>query len=149
MDDHPIEVSQSAAAESERLAHGSVSRRSFLQAGTTSAIALGLSPLDATAHTPETHKPAKTMMEVPFEANEPRLGIIGVGGRSTSLLEDLLAANGQVRAICDVVQEKAKHAQQLIEKAGQQAPELYTESDHAYERLLLSLPRVQGAGVTD
>ena len=66
------------------------------------------------------------MMNVPFEAKEPRLGIIGVGGRGTSLLEDLLAANGQVRAICDVVPDKAKHAQQLIEKAGQPSPALYT-----------------------
>jgi hypothetical protein len=140
MDDRPIKESQSPAAEGESAAHGSVSRRSFLQAGAASAIALGLPPWNAIAQTPEAHvqgkATGKTMMEVPFEVKEPQLGIIGVGGRGTSLLEDLLAANAQVRAICDVVPEKAKHAQQLIEKSGQHAPELYTESDHAYEKLV-------------
>ena len=136
MDERPIKASQSLAAESETAAHGSVSRRSFLQAGAASAIGLGLSSLEATARTPEAHVQGKTMMDVPFEAKEPQLGIIGVGGRGTSLLEDLLAANAQVRAICDVVPEKAKNAQQLIEKAGQHGPELYTESDRAYERLV-------------
>jgi predicted dehydrogenase len=136
MDDDLIQEAHPSAAGSEAPTHGPLSRRSFLQVGAASAIALGLSPMKATAHTPATPILAKTMMNVPFEAKEPRLGIIGVGGRGTSLLEDLLAANAQIRAICDVVPDKAKHAQQLIEKAGQHAPELYTQSDHAYEQLV-------------
>jgi predicted dehydrogenase len=97
--------------------------------------------MKATAETPAAPSHAKTMMDVPFAAKEPEgkepgIGIIGVGGRGTSLLEDLLAANGNVRAICDIVPDKAKHAQQLIEKAGQPTPELYTQSDHAYEQLV-------------
>ena len=113
-----------------------VSRRSFLQAGAASAIALGLTPIAAAAHSAASHTQAASMMNVPFGAKEPRLGIIGVGGRGTSLLEDLLAANAQVLAICDIVPEKAKHAQDLIEKAGQPAPELYTKDDHDYEHLV-------------
>ncbi|MFL6306703.1 MAG: Gfo/Idh/MocA family protein [Candidatus Sulfotelmatobacter sp.] len=136
MDDHLAQASQAPASEGETPAQGALSRRSFLQAGAASAIALGLSPMNATAHTPAAHSQAKPMMDVPFEAKEPRIAIIGVGGRGTSLLENLLAANGQVRAICDVVPDKAKHAQQLIEKAGQLSPTLYTESDHAYEQLV-------------
>lgn len=136
MDDCPSRPSEPTASDSESPDHGSLSRRNFLQVGAASAIALGLSPMDAIADTPEAHSQAKSMMDVSFEAKEPRLGIIGVGGRGTSLLEDLLAASGQVRAICDVVPEKASHARELIEKAGQPAPELYTESDHAYERLV-------------
>ena len=136
MDDRPTEASQVPPSESGTSAHGSLSRRGFLQAGAASAIALGLSAMNATAETPATPSHTKTMMNVPFVAREPRLGIIGVGGRGTSLLEDLLAANAQVLAICDVVPEKAQHAQQLIEKAGQHAPELYTQSDHSYEQLV-------------
>ena len=136
MDDDLIPEAHPSAAESETPAHGPLSRRSFLQVGAASAIALGLSPMKATAHTPAAPILGKSMMNVPFEAKEPRLGIIGVGGRGTSLLEDLLAANAQIRAICDVVPDKAKHAQQLIEKAGQHAPELYTQNDHAYEQLV-------------
>jgi hypothetical protein len=136
MDDRPTEASQLPPTEVGTSAHGSLSRRGFLQAGAASAIALGLSAMNATAETPAAPSHAKTMMNVPFAAREPRLGIIGVGGRGTSLLEDLLAANAQVLAICDVVPEKAQHARQLIENAGQHPPELYTQSDHSYEQLV-------------
>jgi hypothetical protein len=135
MDEGRREQSQEPTQQTES-SSPAVSRRSFLQAGAASAIALGLTPIAAAAHSPVGHTQAASMMNMPFAAKEPRLGIIGVGGRGTSLLEDLLAANAQVRAICDVVPEKAKHAQELIEKAGQSAPELYTDGDHAYERLV-------------
>ena len=131
MEDGPIQESHPRVSENETSAHGPLSRRSFLQAGAASAIALGLSPMNATAHSP-----ASSMMSIPFAVKEPKLGIIGVGGRGTSLLEDLLAANAKVDAICDIVPDKAKHAQELVEKAGQHAPELYTENDHAYEHLV-------------
>jgi hypothetical protein len=98
MDDRPTQESQPPASESETPVHGPLSRRSFLQAGAASAIALGLSPMDAIADSPVARRQAETMMNVLFAAKEPRLGIIGVGGRGTSLLEDLLAANAQVRA---------------------------------------------------
>jgi predicted dehydrogenase len=136
MEDGPIQSSQPPASDDATSARGSLSRRSFLQAGAASAIALGLSPSKATADTSAVPTQTRTMMGVAFEAKEPRFGIIGVGGRGTSLLEDLLAANAQVRAICDVVPEKAEHAQQLIEKSGQHAAEIYTGGDHAYEKLV-------------
>jgi hypothetical protein len=135
MDEGRHEESQQPTPQIES-SSPAVSRRSFLQAGAASAIALGLTPIAAAAHSPAGHTQGGSMMNVPFVAKEPRLGLIGVGGRGTSLLEDLLAANAQVRAICDVVPEKAKHAQELIEKAAQHAPELYTDGDHAYERLV-------------
>jgi hypothetical protein len=62
--------------------------------------------------------------------------MIGVGGRGTSLLGDLLGANAKILAVCDVVSDKASHAQVLIEKSGQKAPELYTKGDHAFESLV-------------
>lgn len=136
MNDRPIQASQPPMSATETRAHGSLSRRGFLQAGAASAIALGLSPNKATADTSAAHAHAQTMMGVAFEAKEPRLGFIGVGGRGTSLLEDLLASNAKVGAICDIVLDKAKHAQGLVEKAGQHAPELYTENEHAYEHLV-------------
>lgn len=75
------------------------------------------------------------MVNVPFSSTSPRLGLIGVGGRGTNLLQNLLAADVTVQAICDVVKEKAQHAAGLVEKAGQKAPALYTEGDHAFEQL--------------
>src|SRR6185437_16562644 len=91
MEDGPIQSSQPRASDDATSARGSLSRRSFLQAGAASAIALGLSPSKATADTSAVPTQTRTMMGVAFEAKEPRFGIIGVGGRGTSLLEDLLA----------------------------------------------------------
>ena len=78
---------------------------------------------------------AATMVNVPFSPVTPRLGLIGVGGRGTSLLGNLLAADVAVNAICDVVKEKAEHAAALVEKAGQKLPALYSSGEHAFEQL--------------
>lgn len=104
------------------------SRRQFLQIGATAAVTLAASA--------EAQTTTATMVNVPFPAATPRLGIIGVGGRGTSLLRNMLAADVQVNALCDIVADKAKHAQSMVEKAGQKAPELYTNGDHDYERLV-------------
>ena len=112
----------------------SSSRRRFLQGG-AAAVATAGSP---TAATGDDTKPGQqsTLINVPFQATNPRIGMIGVGGRGTALLQNLLAADAQINALCDVVADKARHAQQLVTNAGQKAPELYTDSDHAFEKLV-------------
>jgi len=114
-----------------------VSRRSFLRLGTLSAVGIGLSDVAMGESTTEGDEQTSqgTMIDVPFQRVNPKIGIIGVGGRGTNLLENLLAADAQVTAICDIVQEKAAHAQSLIEKAGQKAPTVYTNGEHAFESL--------------
>ena len=107
-----------------------LSRRNFLRLSSMTAVGVGLA-LHAEAATPHA-----TMMDVPFTAATPKIGIIGTGGRGTSLLENLLAADIQVLALCDVVREKAEHAQSMVVKAGQKSPELYTNGDHAFESLV-------------
>lgn len=109
-----------------------VSRRSFLKLGTMTAINASLPQRDA-----ESSKPATaSMIGVPFSPVNPKIGIIGTGGRGTNLLENLLGADAQILALCDIVPEKAQHAQSLVEKSGQKAPELYTKGDHAFESLV-------------
>jgi hypothetical protein len=107
-------------------------RRRFVQMGAASAASLGVMNL---AHA-ETVALGKTMMDVPFEKREPRIAMIGTGGRGTSLLGNLLAADAQVVALCDIVKEKAEHAASLVVKAGQKEPELYTDGPHHYEALV-------------
>lgn len=102
------------------------SRREFLQAA---AAVAATSQVTAAAS-------ASTMMNVPFEAANPRLGIIGTGGRGTNLLENFLAADAKVNALCDIVVEKAQKAQAMVEQAGQKTPALYTQGDHAFEQLV-------------
>ena len=108
------------------------SRREFLRLGGLTAVGVSMAGLEAEAEAPR----AGTMIGVPFAAKNPRIGIIGTGGRGTSLLENLLAADAIIVALCDVVREKAEHAQGMAVKAGQKAPELYTNGNHHYEALV-------------
>src|SRR2546430_10266653 len=105
-----------------------ISRRSFLKqsmaVGASAIVASELSSAKAPKDAKEgqTSKgSAATMMGVPFERRERvRLGIIGVGGRGSSLLRDLLAVeNVEIKAICDLVPEKVAHAQKAVTDAGQ------------------------------
>jgi predicted dehydrogenase len=108
------------------------SRRQFLQVGTAGVAAAAL----AAAHPSEPQASSSTVINLPFTPLHPRMGVIGTGGRGTSLLENFLATDVQVNALCDIVPEKAQHAQSLVEKSGQKPPELYTNGDQAYEALL-------------
>ncbi len=109
-----------------------LSRRDFLRLGSVTAVGISLPQLHAEAPSPH----ATSMIGVPFTPVEPRIGIIGTGGRGTSLLRNLLAADVKVHALCDIVRSKAEHAQSLVVAAGQKAPELYTSGDRAFESLV-------------
>jgi predicted dehydrogenase len=76
------------------------------------------------------------MADVPYERKDPRIAFIGVGGRGTSLLKNMLAADGKVVAICDIADEHASRAQKLVVAANQPSPELYTRGEHDYERVV-------------
>src|ERR1035441_6810465 len=106
-----------------------LSRRDFLRIGSLTAVGASISSLHAEPS--KTH--ASSMFGVPYAAVDPKVGIIGTGGRGTSLLGNLLAADVKVLAICDVVKEKAEHAQSLVEKSGQRPPELYRSEEHTSE----------------
>ncbi len=113
---------------------GSWTRRRFMQIGAAGAVSLSAPAL---AHAAETAV-HRTMVDVPFEKRNPRIGVIGVGGRGTSLLRNLLAADAQVIAICDVVQEHADRAAAMVVAAGQNKPALYTNGPHHYEAMAAS-----------
>ena len=125
-----------------------LSRRDLLRAGALAGASLGLANLGlgsepsaiarAEAEYQEgTQTKNETVTGMKFPRTETvRLGIIGVGGRGTSLLRDLLAIDHvEVRAVCDIVKEKALKAQARVEKAGQKSPTLYTKNDRDFENL--------------
>ncbi len=78
-----------------------------------------------------------TMMGVPFEARERvRVGVIGVGGRGTSQLGELLAVeNVDIKAICDLAPEKVAHAQKMVTDAGQPQPKAFSDGERDFENL--------------
>jgi hypothetical protein len=116
-----------------------ISRRNFVVrtalGGAGLAIANEILQENFLAATPKTAN--ATMIGVPFEAHERvHLGIIGVGGRGTSLLRDLLAVDGvDVKAICDLVPEKVEHAQKMVTDASQPTPTGFTKGDWDFKNL--------------
>ncbi|MDE1175661.1 MAG: Gfo/Idh/MocA family oxidoreductase [Edaphobacter sp.] len=109
-----------------------LSRRGFLKMGAVGAMAVAAPGMTAEEHKPQ----GKTVIGMPFQKMNPRIGIIGTGGRGTSLLGNLLAAEANILAICDAVPEHAEHAKGLVEKAGQKSPVLYTKGENDFENLV-------------
>ena len=116
-----------------------ISRRSFLRrtavGGAGLVVATDLLSSDLLAAPPTGGH--STMIGVPFEARERvRLGIIGVGGRGTSLLKDLLAIdNVDIKAICDLVPEKVARAQKAVADAGQPQPAGFSKGEEDFKNL--------------
>lgn len=113
---------------------GSWSRRRFVQMGAASAVVL--SAMNAVHADGEETAAQGSMIDVPFEKRNPRVAFIGTGGRGTNLLENLLAADGQVVAICDLVRDHAEHAASLVAAAGQAKPPIYADDPYAFEAML-------------
>jgi hypothetical protein len=117
--------------DEQDLGLGSWTRRKFMQMGAASAVSLSAMKF-ADAETAARH----SMMDVAFAKREPRVAMIGLGGRGTSLLGNLLAADAQMVALCDIVPEKAEHAAGMVVAAGEKKPELYTKGPHDFENML-------------
>ena len=71
-----------------------------------------------------------SMLDVPFEKTDNvRIGWIGVGGRGTGLLREVLAVPGaQVVAIYDAMADRAEAAAGIVAESGQPAPALEATS---------------------
>jgi glycosyl hydrolase family 109/GFO/IDH/MocA oxidoreductase family protein len=116
-----------------------LSRRSFIKRTAIGSaglvVATDILGPDLFAGTPKSSN--STMIGVPFEARERvRLGIIGVGGRGYSLLQDLLAIEKvEVKAICDLVSEKVARAQKAVRDAGQTEPVGFSKDEWDFENL--------------
>jgi predicted dehydrogenase len=65
-----------------------------------------------------------------------RIGYVGVGGQGTNHVNNLLKIKGvEIRAVCDIVEAKVKHAQELVVQSGQRKPEGYSRGPTDFQRL--------------
>jgi len=110
--------------------HEGLNRRELLHAAAVLGLLGGAGKLRAAAG------PA-SMIGVPLAPTQTvRFGVIGTGGRGTSMIEEMIALeNAEIRAVCDVNRDAALTAVGKIEKAGKKAPEAYTKGDHDFETL--------------
>lgn len=92
----------------------SPSRRRFLAAASAAAVSGGLHPRLATARA--------------ADGDRIKVGCVGVGGRGTALLRNLLdTKQADVVAVCDIKPENAQRAATLVAGAGQKAPPAFDD----------------------
>jgi hypothetical protein len=112
----------------------SITRRRFLVSTATGAATGAAAVLaGAAAESPASAEAQKD----PSPAKPVRIGVVGVGGRGTGLLGELLRMKGlEFPAVCDIYADRVGRAQSMIERAGHPKPEGYSESETAYERMM-------------
>ena len=97
-----------------------VTRRSFLKTSLAATAALAVGRASAQ----DKPKPV-------------RLGMIGMGARGSGLLENLLMFPGtDVRAVCDLLPDRAENAAKRLEQRTGRRPEVYAGSEMVWEKLL-------------
>lgn len=116
-----------------------ITRRTFMKRGALagSGLVIANEILSADLLAATSKNAGATMIGVPFQAlDQVRLGIIGVGGRGTSLLKDLLGVDKvEIKAICDLVPEKVARAQKTVTDAGQPQPTGFSKGDSDFKNL--------------
>ncbi|MHB8898067.1 MAG: Gfo/Idh/MocA family protein [Thermoguttaceae bacterium] len=72
------------------------------------------------------------------ESQRPvRIGMVGIGSRGTGLLNTMLQFPGvQVPAVCDIAPDRTQQAQAMVEKATGTRPEVYTQGERDWQRLV-------------
>lgn len=59
-----------------------------------------------------------------------KIGFIGLGSRGANLLEDIVLGQGEhVTAVCDSYADRAENGAELVTKAGQDRPHVYTDAE--------------------
>ncbi|MGI6138454.1 MAG: Gfo/Idh/MocA family oxidoreductase [Candidatus Hydrogenedentales bacterium] len=109
---------------------GRFSRRDFVKMSAAAGAAFTLSRQAASyAQTDHVDPELKPMDRV-------RIAMVGVGGMGTNHLGNLLKLEGvDILAVCDIDEEKATHAQDMVEAAGQKRPTAYCRGERDFERL--------------
>lgn len=78
--------------------------------------------------------PAQPLTTPPME--KVRIGFVGVGGMGTNHVSQLTKVPGaEIVAVCDIVPERVKRAQDIVEKAGQKRPAGFDKGPEDYKRL--------------
>lgn len=119
-----------------------LSRRDFIKAGAAAGLAvagmttLGACSQSSTARVPASlgPAPAEPFRVPPIEVI--RIGFVGVGYQGSAHVRNFLRIDGvEIKAICDIVEEKVVRMQDLVESAGQPRPSGYSRGEWDFVRL--------------
>lgn len=66
-----------------------------------------------------------------------KIGFVGVGAQGSNHVRNFLKIPGvEIKAVCDIVPEKAEKIKKWVTDAGYKEPKLYTKSDHDFQRMI-------------
>ena len=116
---------------------GKVNRREFIKMGAAAGLGAVLSPAHRAAFGREPAGGGRTLIEFKVPPINPvRIGFVGVGLQGSSHVQNFLKIEGvEVKAVCDIVEEKVARIQQWVVEAGQPKPEGYSRGSRDFERL--------------
>jgi predicted dehydrogenase len=125
-------------ANEPRCSGKELDRRDFVKLGALAGVGAvlgGAGPVGFAGPSQRTGPaPAEPFATPPME--RVRLGFVGVGGMGTNHVRQLLKIEGvEVKAVCDIREDHAQNASNIIQNAGQPAPTLYTRGERDFERL--------------
>jgi hypothetical protein len=117
---------------------GNFSRRDFVKAG--AAVGLGAALVSAqrtaSAQAARDIGPAPDQLFAAPPLETVRVGYVGVGGMGMNHVGNLLKIEGvQLKAVCDIVEDRVTHAQKTVEAAGQPKPTGYSRGDLDFKRM--------------
>ncbi len=112
-----------------------LNRRELVRLGVLGAGGLMIRSLPVAASTAASTK--ATMLDFHAEPMDVvRIGFVGVGLQGTSHVENFLKIDGvEIRAVCDIVEDRVARAQQMVVDAGGKKPEGYSRGPLDFERL--------------
>lgn len=109
-------------------------RRNFLKLGATAGAGLALGSIGLSGCSQQRVAMPWDIKAAPID--NLRIGFVGVGGRGASVLRLFLSQEGvEVKAVCDIVEEKTARAQRIVERAGQAKPTGYSRGETDFKRL--------------
>ncbi|HUU83539.1 MAG TPA: Gfo/Idh/MocA family oxidoreductase [Phycisphaerae bacterium] len=114
------------------------SRRDFLKAGTLAGVGVALAGTRlvgcATAGRRIGPAPAGPLAALPID--RVRIGFVGVGSMGSAHVRNFLEIEGvEIRAVCDIVDDKVARIQSWVQQAGQPKPTGYSKGDTDFKRM--------------
>lgn len=125
--------------------HKALSRREFIKAGAAAGVGVLLSQPGSLANGARGGGPlsagpstaAKTLIEFCVPPIDPvRIGFVGVGGMGSAHVQNFLKIEGvEIKAVCDIVEEKVRRIQKWVVEAGHPEPAGYSHGEWDFLRL--------------
>jgi hypothetical protein len=111
-------------------------RRDFLKKGAAAAAALAVGTAVTSNANAAKLTASPSPIPIPEKMENVRVGIIGVGGRGTGHVRNLLKVPGcTITAACDLDPLKVENVQKLAVEAGQSKPKAFSGTPTAYKEL--------------